>query len=373
MLTPKYIDNNDALNELCISYANAPFLAIDTEFVRERTYYAALGLIQVYDGKTLALIDPLVIDDLSPFWQLMVAPHIVKVLHAGSEDFEVFKHYGDVIPSPLFDSQVAASLVGLGASLGYAKLVEEFCEISLDKGESRTNWLARPLSDSQLSYAANDVYYLHQLYPVLKQRLIDADKVEICQQECQRLANKSNAKNALDKYLDISNAWQLEGQQLAILKALAAWRQYEAIKRNLAQGFVIKDGELFLIAKFMPTSNNALRTIEALHPMLIKRHGKKILSLVEQTIATKTMPEKLTRLVDYAAYKKTFKAIKSIVEEIATNVDIPKEMIASKKLIHEVLSFYWKGQHERSNVCPVLMSGWRGELLGDKIKTLLNV
>ena len=140
-------------------------LVLDTEFVRTRTYYANLGLIQAYDGKRLALIDPVSITDLSGFWQLLSNPNIVKLVHSCSEDLEVFAHYGQCQPTPLFDSQLAASVAGLGHGLGYAKLVEMCLDVSLDKGESRTDWLKRPLSDAQLQYAANDVYYLYQLYP----------------------------------------------------------------------------------------------------------------------------------------------------------------------------------------------------------------
>lgn len=370
MVTYRYIDTQQALEQLCAQYNKAPLLVLDTEFVRERTYHAALGLIQAYDGEVLALIDPLAIEDLSSFWALLDAQHITKVVHAGSEDFEVFRHYAKVNVSPLFDSQVAAALVGLGPSLGYAKLVHEFCDIELDKGESRTNWLARPLSDAQLSYAANDVYYLYQLYAPLLARLKEAGKETICQQECARLATKTSYKPAIEKYLDISNAWQLNQQQLAVLQCLAAWRQNEAVKRNLAQGFIVKDSELYLIAKNLPNSLNGLRAIDGIHPMAIKRHGKALLTQISAGLSAQELPAQIVRLIDYPKYKKTFKAIKGLVEEVATDVDIPKEMIASKKLIHEVLSYHWhqSPQHE----LPVMKTSWRHELLGDKLEALLR-
>ncbi len=373
MVTYRYIDTQVALDELCQHYNKASLLVLDTEFVRERTYHAALGLIQVYDGQILALIDPLAISDLSCFWSLLDAQHITKVVHAGSEDFEVFRHYAGVNLSPLFDSQVAAALVGLGASLGYAKLVKEFCDIELDKGESRTNWLARPLTDAQLTYAANDVYYLYQLYTPLLARLKEAGKEAICQQECARLAVKTSNKPAMEKYLDVSNAWQLDRQQLSVLQLLAAWRQNEAVKRNLAQGFIVKDSELFLIAKLLPTSLNGLRAIEGIHPMMIKRHGKTVLGLISKGLEQKTYPEKVIRLIDYPKYKQSFKAIKALVEEVAGEVDIPKEMIASKKLIHETLSFHWNPiAEDLEPELPVLMSSWRHQLLGDKLEKLLD-
>lgn len=369
MVKYTYIDTQQALNSLCHDYLNATVIAIDTEFVRERTFYAKLGLLQAYDGHTLALIDPLAVEDLSPFWALLENPEIVKVLHAGSEDFEVFRNYGKVTVAPVFDSQVAAALTGMGCSLGYGKLIESQLDIALDKGESRTNWLARPLSVAQLQYAANDVFYLHQVYFKLLAQLQSNERAMICEQESQRLATKTSNRNTVDKYLDISGAWQLEPEQLAVLQQLAQWRHQEALKRDLALGFVLKDAELLAIAKATPQQLSELRLLQQIHPMAIKRHGNKILNLVTQGLKQEFLPQKVTRLMDYPHYKSRFKAVKSAVEQVAIESEIPKEMIASKKLIHEVLSYFWK-QTPKSQPTPVLLSGWRNELVGKKVRQL---
>jgi len=366
-----YIDTQQALNDLCQRYLDATVIAVDTEFVRERTFSAKLGLLQAYDGETVALIDPLAIADLSPFWALLTKQSIVKVIHAGSEDFEVFRNYGQLTVAPVFDSQVAAALTGQGSSLGYGKLVENELEIVLDKGESRTNWLARPLSSAQLQYAANDVYYLHQVYFKLESQLQINNNTAICEQESQRLATKVSNSNTLEKYLDISGAWQLEPEQLAVLQQLAQWRHQEAIKRDLALGFVLKDAELLAIAKETPQQMSQLRSLQQIHPMAVKRHGNRILQLVDVAFNQEFLPPKVTRLVDYPNYKQRFKAIKALVEQVANETDIPKEMIASKKLIHEVLSFYWK-QEQDNQTTPVLLSGWRLSLVGQQIQQLLT-
>lgn len=371
VITPSYIDTQAALNELCLHYQSATILAIDTEFVRERTLHAALGLIQVYDGQRLALIDPLTIDDLSPFWALLTQESIMKVIHAGSEDFEVFKHNGQCVPSPIFDTQVAAALVGLGPSLGYAKLVKEFCDLELDKGESRTNWLARPLRDAQLEYAANDVIYLHSLYQPLLARVEAANRLDICLEESSRLANRSTTRPLMKKYLDISNAWQLNSQQLSVLQQLTAWRFKKATARNMALGFVVKDVELFYLAKAMPTSKAQLYKIESLHPMVIKRYGIELIDIIKTGADNSEHPEQLTRLIDYPLYKQKFKAIKSLVAQIAEQTTIPPEMLASKKLIHEVLTQLWKAEGEQGEYAPILRSGWRKALIESKLIKLL--
>jgi len=372
VIKPSYIDTQAALNELCQHYQSSNVLAIDTEFVRERTLHAALGLIQAYDGQRLALIDPLAIDDLTPFWALLTQQSITKVIHAGSEDFEVFKHYGKCVPTPIFDTQVAAALVGMGPSLGYAKLVKEFCDIELDKGESRTNWLARPLRDSQLEYAANDALYLHQLYTPLFERVKDAGRLEIALEESDRLANRNVTRPLMKKYLDISNAWQLNRQQLSVLQQLTAWRFKKATARNMALGFVVKDVELLNLAKDMPLNKTQLYKVESLHPMVIKRYGNEVLELITTAVENDDKPEALTRLTDYPQYKQKFKAIKALIAQVAEESKIPPEMLASKKLIHEVLTQLWKAEGEQAEYAPILMSGWRKVLVEDELTKLLQ-
>jgi ribonuclease D len=372
VIKPSYIDTQVALNELCQHYQSATILAIDTEFVRERTLHAALGLIQAFDGQRLALIDPLAIEDLTPFWALLTQPSITKVIHAGSEDFEVFKHNGNCVPTPIFDTQVAAALIGLGPSLGYAKLVQEFCEIELDKGESRTNWLARPLRDAQLEYAANDALYLYQLYQPLLERVKDAGRLAICLEESARLANRNITRPLMKKYLDVSNAWQLNTQQLSVLQQLTAWRFEKATERNMALGFVVKDIELFYLAKAMPVNKAQLYNVELLHPMVIKRYSKELLEIIDIGSKNEELPQALTRLIDYPQYKQKFKAIKSLIARAAEKSGIPPEMLASKKLIHEVLTQLWKAEGEQGEYAPILMSGWRKVLVEEELVKLLE-
>ena len=156
-----YVETSEQLHQVCQRYTQAPVLAIDTEFVRTRTLYPKLGLIQINDGKTLALIDPVALPDLSPFWQLLESPSIQKVLHACSEDLEVFLTAGNCRPVNLIDSQIIMSFLGHGLSMGYAAMIAHYTNIELDKSESRTDWMKRPLTTKQLNYAAADVEHLY--------------------------------------------------------------------------------------------------------------------------------------------------------------------------------------------------------------------
>jgi ribonuclease D len=168
-----YVETSEQLHQVCQRYTQAPVLAIDTEFVRTRTLYPKLGLIQINDGKTLALIDPVALPDLSPFWQVLESPSIQKVLHACSEDLEVFLTAGNCRPVNLIDSQIIMSFLGHGLSMGYAAMIAHYTNIELDKSESRTDWMKRPLTTKQLNYAAADVEHL---FNVLPQVMADIEK-----------------------------------------------------------------------------------------------------------------------------------------------------------------------------------------------------
>ena len=161
----QYIDTYDALRNYCQQAEQQLVIAVDTEFVRTRTFYPQIGLVQIFDGIDVVLIDPIAIDDLSPLKALLTNPNVIKILHACSEDLETFEYAMGIMPEPLFDSQVGAQLAGLGNSLGYGRLVELLQGVVLEKGESRTDWIRRPLSPKQLQYAAEDVIYFIAVLP----------------------------------------------------------------------------------------------------------------------------------------------------------------------------------------------------------------
>jgi ribonuclease D len=184
------INEQSSLQHLCEKLSGAKVLAVDTEFVRTRTLYAKLGLLQVCDGENLALIDPLSIDDLSPFWQLLSDEKITKVLHACSEDLEVFLTAGNCKPVNVIDSQIMMSFLGHGISLGYAAMVKHFTGIELDKSESRTDWTKRPLTEKQLVYASADVDHLFSIYPKLLSELTQVGFLHYAQLETQNMIDK---------------------------------------------------------------------------------------------------------------------------------------------------------------------------------------
>ncbi|NRD73839.1 ribonuclease D [Shewanella sp. VB17] len=367
MLAFQYIDDDESLSALVAQYRKSPLLVLDTEFVRTRTFYARLGLIQAYDGKTLALIDPVAVSDLSEFWCLLQAPNMTTILHSCSEDLEVFAHNGQCQPAKLFDSQIAAALCGFGHGLGYAKLVEQTLDIPLDKGESRTDWIKRPLSEAQLHYAANDVYYLFELYPQLVEKLEQQNRMEWVFEEGERMTQGRLSPPDLDlAYLRVKNAFQLSPTQLAYLKVLATWRLSKAVSRDLAVGFVVKDHALIGLAKKQPKSITELYKMIELTEQEKRVHGKDLIALLA-TADLDNLPKAIDILALKTGYKSAFKTIKQCLTDISEQHDVPIELLGSKRHIHEYLEWQWG---DKTGAIPLLLCGWRKGLVSVPLAAL---
>ncbi|MCG9696832.1 ribonuclease D [Shewanella sp. Isolate11] len=367
MLPFQYIDDDASLAELVAQYRQASVLVLDTEFVRTRTYYARLGLIQVYDGKTLALIDPLAVTNLKDFWALLQREDMITVLHSCSEDLEVLAKYGQCQPKCLFDSQIAASLCGMGHGLGYAKLVEHCLSVILDKGESRTDWLKRPLTDAQLHYAANDVEYLYQLYPQLVEQLEASGRLAWLYEEGERMTQgRLDLPEGETAYLKVKNGFQLSPKQLAYLKVLAQWRLEKAIVKDLALGFVIKDHALIALAKKQPKTAADIYKMSELTEQEKRIHAKAIIAVMASA-DLENLPAAIDVIALKPGYKSAFKAIKHCLTSIAEQHNVPLEMIGSKRHIHEFLEWRWQGQ---TGELPLLLTGWRAALAETQLSQL---
>ncbi|WED22560.1 ribonuclease D [Vibrio sp. JC009] len=366
------IDTTPALESVCEAARQFDCVMLDTEFVRTRTYFPQLGLIQLYDGESLSLIDPTCIDDMSALESLLTDTSVLKVLHACGEDLEVFKNSFGCLPFPMIDTQIMSAFLGHGLSSGFAAMVNEYLDVELDKSESRTDWLARPLSEKQLDYAAADVFYLKPLFEILQEKVTHAGWWEAAIKESQLLADKRivvvDAENA---YLDIKGVWQLHPEQLAILKPLATWRVKEALKRDLALNFVFKEQDLWAVARYGIKSLKKMEN-EGIDYRAIRRHGERIISMVKAAEKTPAdeWPERIERLMDMPGYKQKFKVLKDEVKKVSHSTGLATEFLASKKQLNQFLSWVWK--HDRNPAkLPDVCNGWRKELLGDKLDALM--
>ena len=361
------ITDNNALAAFCQQVAADSVLALDTEFIRQSTLYPKLGLIQLYDGQNLALVDPLTVSDWQPLQQLLLRPDCIKMLHSCTEDLEAFATVGINRISPLFDTQLAAELLGWGSSVGYARLVEQLSGMVLDKSESRTDWLARPLSSTQLQYAANDVHYLYPLYSKLCTELTAAQH-QLLLQEGEQLNNRKLQQLPLQyRYLEIKNSWQLSPRELAVLREMAAWRQQYAMEKDLALGLIVKDGAMLELAKRRPATAESLLNIPAIPPREVRRHAKTLVDIiaVAKDVPQPLCPQRFYHPESFAGHKETSEQLAQAVKKAADELGIPAGFISVKRQLNEYLNWCWRVSDQDRELLPIpeYMQGWRKDKL----------
>ncbi|PSW07458.1 ribonuclease D [Photobacterium lipolyticum] len=367
------ITTTQQLETICEHARAHSVVMLDTEFVRTRTLYPKLGLIQLFDGVNLALIDPLEIDDMTSFWDLLQDKSVTKVLHACGEDLEVFQYHAGCLPEPMLDTQLMAAFLGHGISTGFGTLVNEYLGVELDKGEARTNWLARPLTEKQLDYAAADVFYLLPLYEKLIEQVKAKGWMKALEQECSSLMLKRVQPVDPDQaYLKVKNAWQLSPKQLAVLQQVAKWRVLEARKRDIALNFIVKELNIWKLARYNITSK-AVMAKEGFDSMEIQRHAGRLLKIVHdaENIPPEQYPEKIVRLVDLPGYKQIVKQIKDEVTRVEAETGLAPEFLASKKQVNQLVSWAWKHQKSADKL-PDMLKTWRKPLFEERVLSLLE-
>ena len=354
------------LAELAEQWAQCDCIALDTEFVRTRTFYAIPGLVQIHDGENGYLIDPVAIPDFSDLVDLFENPAVTKILHACSEDLEIFDQLVGMVPTPLFDTQVAAAFLGKGYSLGYRALIEDMFGVSIPKEETRSNWVQRPLTDAQLDYAVLDVVYLPEVYRRFSEALQEQGKSEWFEQEMTRTTlARSWIPDPEKAYLKIKTAWKLDPKGLELLQQLAKWREEKAVSEDKPRSFILKDGQLMAIARMQPENFGELAGIEDIHPGALNRYADDILNMVQsvdessigQTIKLPMPPLKGQAS---ACYKELMK----IVRNISEHVDIASELLATRKDLEALISNYMSAS---KTPLPASLSGWKAPLLAEPL------
>jgi ribonuclease D len=288
----EYIENDEQLQQLCDRLSNKPYIAIDTEFLRERTYRPQLCLVQVKCEDILALIDALTIKDLTPLITLLHNPNIVKVLHAASQDYEIFYLLSKgKVPTPLFDTQLAAPLLGYNEQIGYGNLVKEHLKIELNKAHTRADWTRRPLPEKQIDYALDDVVYLEQLYTSMTKKLRELGRLDWLRAEFEPWENpKKYDQPAGERWLKIKNIQRYKGQTLACIQALAEWREIKARETNKPRNWLMKDDVLCSLAQQLPDSIDELSHIRGLDKKSKDRYGKELVALIADARVQTPLP-----------------------------------------------------------------------------------
>ena len=361
------ITTTDALRQICTRLAEQPFVTVDTEFMRETTYYPKLCLIQIAapDGST-ALVDPLAPGiDLAPFFALMGDERVLKVFHSARQDLEIIWLQGGLLPQPFFDTQVAAMVCGYGDSVSYEQLVNDVAKAKIDKSSRFTDWSRRPLSEAQLTYALSDVTHLIKVYEVLARQLLATDRGAWLDEEMAVLTSPETYR------ADPDQAWRRLGgrmrktREIAVLMEVAAWREAEAQSRNVPRGRILKDEAVLDVATSAPRSIEALGRLRSIPTGFERsRTGAEILAAVERGLArdpaTVPVPERSRpRGGGNGALVELLKVLLKAVCEA--------ERVAPK-IIATVDDLEALADDDAADV-PVL-HGWRRRLFGEKALAL---
>ena len=371
-----YIDNNQKLLQLCQQYTQnsqtfQPYqLFIDTEFIRQTSYFPKLALIQITDGHQLAIIDPLVIDDLDPFYQLCMASDIIKVFHSGSQDLEIFYYLWNELPTPIFDTQIAAALLGYGQQIGYANLVKELLDIDLDKSQTRTNWLNRPLSSAQISYAANDVIYLEKIYHRLYQQLIELDRLHWLDEDFRQLSLINTYQiDTAEIWRKVKGYQRIKPAQVIYLQHLAKMREDLAIKKDRVRKHIISDDDLIKLARIQPSTQEQLVKC-ALPDKQFQALGQEILETILRAKNTPVgkHPKLPKKQILSNQQEAICECLMALCQLSAKEHNISSSFLCQRKEIEKLVTH--KDHIQQSN--STLLMGWRNELLGKQIQAFLS-
>ncbi|WP_238871938.1 ribonuclease D [Halopseudomonas maritima] len=368
---PLMIDSDAELARCCAHWQTLPFVAVDTEFVRTETFYPIAGLIQVGDGERAFLIDPLAIGDWTPLVTLLQDPTVVKVLHACSEDLEVFSRLCGALPAPLFDTQLAAAFLGMDFSMGYSRLVSELLRIDLPKDETRSDWLQRPLSSAQIEYAARDAQHLAELYQIMAPRLDAAGLTDwLLADTAEQVAASTQVTEPELAYQQVKQAWRLEPADLAIVQVLAAWREREARARDVARNRLLRERTLCPLAQRRPDTTQALSRIEDMHPRTVRQEGERLLQLIRegQNVAPADYPARLPEPLPAAA-NRLLKRLRKVGQLEAERRGIAPEIMLRKKVLEAMVR---TGYPDGPYRLPDELTGWRRELLGEALLNAAN-
>jgi ribonuclease D len=339
-------------------WQGVPWLAVDTEFVREETYYAQLCLVQLSDGVTHACVDALALDP-APLFAFLLREQPLKLLHSAGQDLELFVQRGGDCPRPLFDTQVAAALLGHGEQLGYAALVERRLGLPVDKSLSRTDWSRRPLSDAQLAYAADDVRHLAAMYPPLRAELEQRGRLAWLEAECARLADARRYRpDPANSWRGVKGLGRLPPPAQHVAARLAAWREEEAIRRNRPRRWILDDVAVCQMALRKPATLAALSEIEGVSAKLVQRAGEQLLALLHAPAPD--APPLVTDARDTPAQKALIQSLLDLVRNRAEAEQVAPTLIATRSDIERLV-------REGPAATIPLLGGWRRELIGEEL------
>jgi len=370
-----YVTDQRALESLCHTLRQSPRLALDTEFVGEDTFIPRLELIQVATAATAAVIDFPAVQasgSLDVFWELICNAKIEKIVHAGRQDLDLFAIHAGQIPKPFFDTQIAAAMVGYGAQVAYANLVQRLHGKKLAKAHTFTNWSARPLSDDQIAYALEDVEFLLSIHTHLQDRLSTLGRLEWVSEEFARLetAVGEKSREPQERYQRIRGWDTLKPKGAAVLRELAAWREAEARRRNVPRGRVMRDEVLLQLARHPPKSVNELRGLRGVHSSEVDRQGEQLLATITSALALppSAWPEVPRERKPDPESTGIVELLQAVLKARAAEEGIAPTMLATSSDLQTLV----EAKQNRTALDVPILRGWRRQLAGDLLLQVLD-
>lgn len=362
------ITDTQTLSDFCQRMASEPFITVDTEFLREKTYWPILCLVQVGGAKEVAAIDPLVKGiDLTPLYELLHTKTILKVFHAARQDLEIFfKLTGDV-PEPIFDTQVAAQVCGMGESIGYEGLVKRLTGHQLDKTQRFTDWSRRPLTEAQLDYALGDVIYLHEAYQKLVADIAKQNRSHWIEEDMQMLHDEALYHTQPDEAWERIKFKAHKPIQLARLQKLAAWRESTAQESDTARTRVIRDETLTVLATNPPKNEEAMLKVRSFPQHLRKEWRTELWGVIEsfEKLEPKSFPELPKSKSFPPEAENKLDMLKLLLKQLCRQAHVSPRLVADKSELE------WLALGGTDTAHPVL-HGWRYEVFGEQALKLLN-
>ncbi len=355
------ITTSRGLAEVCRRVAQHPFITVDTEFLRETTFWPKLCVVQLASPEEAVAVDALAEGlDLAPFFDLMADPKLVKVFRAARQDIEIMWNLARIIPAPLFDTQIAAMVCGFGEQISYGELAQAIAKVSLDKSSRFTDWSRRPLSEAQVQYAIADVTHLRDVYVHLRDRLEASGRLSWLDDEMALLTSSATYEQHPESAWERFRNRVRKPRDLAVLIEVAAWRETEAQSRDVPRGRVLKDDTLMEIALAAPRTAEELGNLRAFpRGMERSRAGIEILAAVHRGLARdpKSLP-KLVRERRSVGGGATVELLKVLLRQVGETHGVAPKMIATAEDLEALAA------NDRANV-PAL-AGWRREIFGEK-------
>ncbi|MDH3451527.1 MAG: ribonuclease D [Gammaproteobacteria bacterium] len=348
----RYVDDERELQQLIARLRDHSWFALDTEFEREKTYYPKLCLLQVATPEWVACVDPHALENFDALRDIMLDTTILKVLHACAQDCEVLYQRWHAVPTPLFDTQVAAPLLGYAEQIGYANLVEQMLGVHLPKSHTRTDWCRRPLSDAQLRYAEDDARYLAELYLRMHEALVQNDRLSWLAHDFAELSNSARYTNPpQDAWQRLKRLDRMSNSQLAIAQALAEWREATAQTANLPRAWLLRDDTLLDLARVAPTDLTVLKTMDKIHPRLVSRYGRTLLAVIAaaRENAPRALPDARPAPLTPAESAALAK-LQAAVHKLATQHALDPDVLASRKKLVRIV---------RGAAPSEVFKGWR--------------